>query len=89
MQGAFVIPNGHGQGKVSSSARVLSGDLNRALHGQSSALLTTKDVAAYCQVSYWTARDWIDTGKLKALRLGRLVRVRPADLEAFLGRCAG
>jgi len=36
-------------------------------------------------VSYWTARGWVEMGKLPALRLpGRLVRIRPADLAHFL-----
>jgi excisionase family DNA binding protein len=51
-------------------------------------LLTTRDVAAYCAVSYWTVREWIDSGKLPVVRLpGRLVRIHPATLEKFLEAC--
>ncbi|PWU22150.1 MAG: hypothetical protein C5B48_10565 [Candidatus Rokuibacteriota bacterium] len=50
-------------------------------------LLTIQDVAGYTKTSYWTARGWIESGKLKVLRLpGRLIRVRPSDLEDFLER---
>jgi excisionase family DNA binding protein len=52
-------------------------------------LLTLQDCAKVCACSVWTVRGWVDAGKLPVLRLGRLVRVRPADLEAFLSRCAG
>jgi excisionase family DNA binding protein len=64
------------------------GDPKGAKDGQSSALLTLADVAKHCSVSVWTARAWVDAGKLPVLRLpGRLVRVRPADLDRFLEGC--
>jgi excisionase family DNA binding protein len=48
-------------------------------------LLTIQDVADYTKVSYWTARGWIESGKLPVLRLpGRLIRIRPSALERFL-----
>lgn len=79
---------GHGQGTVVPRARMKSGDSKRAADRQSSALLTLQGVAAHCAVSVWTVRAWIDAGKLPVVRLpGRLVRVRPADLERFLEAC--
>ncbi len=49
-------------------------------------LVTVKDAAAQLAVSSAAVRKWIYQGKLRAVRAGRLVRVRPADLEAFLHR---
>ena len=69
-------------------SRENSGDRKGAADTKSSALLTLHDVADHCQVSYWTVRTWVDVGKLPVLRLpGRLVRIRPADLAAFLEAC--
>jgi excisionase family DNA binding protein len=48
-------------------------------------LLTIQDVADFTRVSYWTARGWIESGKLPVLRLpGRLIRIRPVALEQIL-----
>jgi excisionase family DNA binding protein len=79
------LPAGHGQGTVAARTRVKSGDPKGAPDSKSSALLTIADVAAFTQVSYWTARGWIESGKLPVLRLpGRLIRIRPSALERFL-----
>jgi excisionase family DNA binding protein len=59
-----------------------------AKSGAPSRLLTFQDVADHCAVSVWTVRAWVDAGKLEVVRLpGRLVRVRPETLAAFLERC--
>jgi excisionase family DNA binding protein len=48
-------------------------------------LLTLEEVAKALQVSVRSVRRYIDSGQLKATRVGtRLLRVRPSDLEAFL-----
>jgi excisionase family DNA binding protein len=82
------LPAGHGEGKVAPRPRVNSGDSEGAVDRKSSApgrLLTIQDIADHCQVSYWTARGWIETGKLPVLRLpGRLIRIQPVALTAFL-----
>jgi excisionase family DNA binding protein len=76
---------GQSQGTVTQRSHKNCGDLQGAEHWKSSALLTIKDVAALTQVSYWTARGWIESGKLPVLRLpGRLIRIRPSALERFL-----
>ena len=49
-------------------------------------LLTVPDVARECQVSVRTVRRWITDGDLTAVRLGRIVRVRRADLDSFIRR---
>ena len=47
-------------------------------------LLDVRTVAAALGCSERTARDLIARGKLAAVRLGGSVRVRPADLLAFV-----
>lgn len=49
----------------------------------SSPLLTIGDVARLCQVSERTAWAWTRDG-LPIIRIGRLVRVQRADLDAFI-----
>lgn len=48
-------------------------------------LLTPEDAAKVLKVKPETIREWLRTGKLKGLRAGRLWRIRPDDLEKFLG----
>jgi excisionase family DNA binding protein len=48
-------------------------------------LLTFKEAGDYVGCSSWTVRGWADSGKLPVVRLpGRLVRIKPLDLEKFL-----
>ena len=47
-------------------------------------LLTPEQVAERLQVTERTVYGWLRRGKLPALKLGRLWRVRPEDLEGFL-----
>jgi excisionase family DNA binding protein len=82
------FPAGHGAGHGDAGAREKPRVPKGALHEKSGALLTFQAVAEHCAVSVWTVRTWVDTGKLPVLRLpGRLVRIRPADLAAFLEAC--
>lgn len=46
--------------------------------------MTVSDVAERLQVSTDTVRRLIQSGKLKASRVGRSLRVDPADLERSL-----
>lgn len=48
------------------------------------ALLTPEQVAERLQVKERTVLDWLRAGDLRGLKLGRLWRVRPDDLEKFL-----
>ena len=48
-------------------------------------LLSVNDVAERLQVHPITVRRHIKAGKLNALRVGRSVRIREADLEEYLG----
>ena len=49
-------------------------------------LLTPEQVAERLQVTERTVYGWLRRGRLPALKLGRLWRIRPEDLEAFLER---
>jgi excisionase family DNA binding protein len=46
-------------------------------------LYTTDEVAQLLRVSQRTVQDWIRSGTLTAVRYGRLLRIRQADLAAF------
>ena len=46
-------------------------------------LYTTEEVGKLLRVSQRTVQDWIRSGTLTAIRYGRLLRVRQADLAAF------
>jgi excisionase family DNA binding protein len=50
------------------------------LHG----LLTTEEAADWLHLSPWTLRHWVLDKRITCVRLGRLVRFRLADLEAFI-----
>ena len=61
---------------------------HRALTTGTAALLTLQVAAERCAVSIWTVRAWVDSGRLKVIRLpGRLVRIDPADLDRFIEAC--
>jgi len=50
------------------------------------SLLFLDEVAARLRVSYWSAREWVVTGKLRSVRLAgrRRIQVDESDLEAFI-----
>jgi excisionase family DNA binding protein len=45
--------------------------------------LTVPQAAEASQLSEWTLRREINAGRLVACRIGRCIRIRPADLEAW------
>jgi excisionase family DNA binding protein len=47
-------------------------------------LLTPEDAAKALVVKSSTVREWLRTGRLKGVKMGRLWRVREGDLEEFL-----
>jgi excisionase family DNA binding protein len=52
---------------------------------ESSKVLTTFQAAEYCQVSPFTIRNWVESGKLPAYRTpGGHRRIRKGDLDEFL-----
>ena len=46
--------------------------------------LTVAQVAQICQVHARTVRNWVNTKKLKATRLDRLIRIDLKELKKFL-----
>jgi excisionase family DNA binding protein len=44
---------------------------------------TTQEVAELLKVTPRTVQDWIRTGKLPAMRYGRVLRIRAEDLAKF------
>jgi excisionase family DNA binding protein len=48
--------------------------------------LTVKDIAVHFQVSERTVWRWVKDGELVVHRLGRTVRIAPADRDSFQTR---
>lgn len=46
-------------------------------------LYTCKEVAEMYRVKEITVWEWVRTGKLKAIKIGRIYRIRKEDLENF------
>jgi excisionase family DNA binding protein len=51
---------------------------------EADAFLTVAEVAELLKLNQQTVRNWIDQGALPALRVGRRVRIRRADLDRLL-----
>ncbi len=70
-----------------------TGDPMRAKPGKGSVLphlLTMRQAATYLSVSYWKIRHWVESGKLRAVRLpgdGRLVRIEIEELHRLIEEC--
>ena len=47
-------------------------------------VLSIRDVAIFCDVSDFTIREMVTTGKLGHIRLGRLIRIPRESLADFL-----
>jgi excisionase family DNA binding protein len=47
-------------------------------------LLTLEEAAEIMKVSHNTMRAWLMAGKIKGAKVGKLWRIKPSDLEAFL-----
>jgi len=50
---------------------------------QREPLMTVREAAELCRLSVRQMWRHIEQGHLKVVRLGRLVRIRPSDLERF------
>src|SRR6185312_1243172 len=48
--------------------------------------LTVNEIAEHLKLNPQTLRNWIDQGSLPAVRIGRRVRVRRADLDRILAK---
>lgn len=47
-------------------------------------LMDIKQVAAYLQITEATAYNWAQSGKLPGIKMGRIWRFRPSDIEDWL-----
>jgi excisionase family DNA binding protein len=47
-------------------------------------LFTVAEVASILKVNQQSVRNWIDGGSIQALRIGRTVRIKRADLQKLL-----
>jgi len=54
------------------------------MESENTEFLTVAEVADLLQLNQPTVRNWIDAGTLPALKVGRRVRIRRADLDAKL-----
>ncbi len=61
----------------------------QAPHESERRLLTRREVAQQLALGQRTVARLIAAGDLQCVRIGRPVRVRPADLEQFIDRQAG
>jgi excisionase family DNA binding protein len=49
-----------------------------------------REAGHYLSVSYWTIRHWVESGKLRAVRLpgeGRLLRIELGELDRLIEEC--
>lgn len=49
-----------------------------------SKVFTVEEVADHLRVTPRAVREWIRKGHLKSTKIGRLVRVKEEDLQAFI-----
>jgi excisionase family DNA binding protein len=52
-------------------------------------LLTVAQIATRLKLNQQTIRNWIDQGRLPAVRIGRRVRIKRTDFEQLLTTAAG
>jgi len=64
---------------VLAPGRKAGGDEIRDASGEE--MLTTQEVAGWLRVSPRTVRCWAETGRLRAVKVGRQWRFRPSDVE--------
>jgi excisionase family DNA binding protein len=50
--------------------------------------LTVNEIAEHLRLNQQTVRNWIDQGRLRAVRVGRRVRVRRTDLDHLVSEGA-
>ena len=49
-------------------------------------IYTTEQVARFLQIHPLTVLKYINSGKLRAIKLGRVYRIRESELQKFLDR---
>ena len=59
--------------------------MSRPLTQANQELLTVYEAALAAKCNQMTVRRWIDSGELKAIKLGdRMIRIRAQDFEDFM-----
>jgi len=56
----------------------------KSIQTKQKPMLSLPTIAEQLDISWWTVRKWIDSGVLKAVKLGRQYRVEEAELARFL-----
>ena len=51
--------------------------------------MTVAEIAATLRLNQQTIRNWIDQGRLPAIRIGRRVRIKRSDFEQLLNAATG
>jgi excisionase family DNA binding protein len=51
-------------------------------------LMTVAEIAAVLKLNQQTIRNWIDQGRLPAIRIGRRVRIKRSDFNELLATAA-
>jgi integrase len=82
--GTYAAANSLPAASISTSSHPVSNDPLTIIPGAAEPLLTLPQVAVQLAVPVSTVRRLIWDDLLPAVRLGNLVRVRPADLAAFI-----
>lgn len=57
-----------------------------ARRGEGERLLTVNDVAALLQLRPSTIYSWAQEGSIPSLKIGRAIRFRTSDIDAWLDR---
>ena len=68
-------------GRIVSEKGIVSGQIQKEKQ-----LLDTKEAAEYLGISKNTLYEWIIQGKVPYIKVGRLVKFRKEDIEAWLKR---
>ncbi len=49
-------------------------------------LLSVGEAATYLKIAVWTLRHWVSDRKIPFVKLGKLVRFRQCDLDAYISK---
>lgn len=51
-------------------------------------MLSVQHAAEYCDVSKWTIQRLIANGELRAMRVGKRIRIAQSDLDHYIQRAS-
>jgi excisionase family DNA binding protein len=71
-------------GTASSHAHAAHSSLNTQHQPKLEPLLTVSEAAKLLGISPWTLRQWLSQRRLPFVKVGRLTKLRPSDLQAFI-----